>query len=212
MLLKHQNATLIANQDYERNLATLTERNRIAREIHDNLGHILSRCLLQVGALLAINKHTTLNESLIAVKETLSQGMDSVRKSVHDLHDESIDLHDQIYGMVKGFSFCRIKLNYDISENPDKSLKYSFISIVKEAMSNIIKHSNATEMSITLNEHPGFYQLIIEDNGAVHGYNPENGIGIRNIRDRVAAFNGNVNINIDNGFKIFISIPKGGIK
>lgn len=210
--LEEQNATLISNQDYEINLATLNERNRIAREIHDNLGHILSRCLLQIGALIVINKDSAMKESLIQVKDTLSQGMDSIRTSVHNLHDESIDLHDQIYGLTKEFSFCPIKLNYDISEDVDKRLKYSFISIVKEAMSNIIKHSNATEVCITLNEHPGFYQLIIQDNGNAADYNIENGIGIRNILDRVAAFNGNVNINTDNGFKIFISIPKESIK
>lgn len=212
ILLEDQNATLISNQDYEINLATLSERNRIAREIHDNVGHILSRCLLQIGALIVINKDSTIKESLNGVKDTLSQAMDSVRRSVHDLHDDSIDLHDQIYALTKEFSFCRIKLNFDISENPDKKVKYSFISIVKEAISNIIKHSNATDVSITLKEHPGFYQLIIGDNGVVEDYNIEKGIGIRNILDRVAALNGNVNINIDNGFKIFISIPKEIIK
>lgn len=212
ILLEDQNATLIANQDYEINLATLSERNRIAREIHDNVGHILSRCLLQIGALIVINKDPNIKESLDSIKDTLSQGMDSVRTSVHNLHDDSIDLHDQIYALTKEFSFCPIKLIYDINENPDKRIKYSFISIVKEAISNIIKHSNATDVSITLNEHPGFYQLIIGDNGVVEDYNIEKGIGIRNILDRVAAFNGNVNINIDNGFKIFISIPKEIIK
>ena len=153
-----------------------------------------------------------MKENLYAIKDTLSQAMDSVRKSVHNLHDESIDLHAQIYGLVKEFSFCAIKLNYDISENPDKKLKYAFISIVKEALSNIIKHSKGTEVSITLKEHPGFYQLIIQDNGIVENYNPDKGIGIRNMVDRVSAFNGNVNINIDNGFKIFISIPKENLR
>ncbi|MEQ8199545.1 MAG: histidine kinase [Clostridiaceae bacterium] len=211
MLLEEQNTTLIENQDHEINVATLSERNRIAREIHDNLGHILSRCLLQIGAMIAINKDPVMKENLCAIKDTLSQGMDSIRKSVHNLHDESIDLHDQIHGLVKEFSFCPIKLNYDISENPDKKLKYSFISIVKEALSNIIHHSNATEVSVNIKEHPGFYQLVIQDNGIVENYNPEKGIGIKNILDRVAAFNGNVNINTDNGFKIFISIPKENI-
>lgn len=212
MLLEEQNAALIENQDHEIYVATLSERNRIAREIHDNLGHILSRCLLQIGAVIAINKDPSTKEMLHSVKDTLSQGMDSVRKSVHDIHDESIDLHDQIYGLVRDFTFCPIKLNYDISENPDKKLKYSFVSIVKESLSNIIKHSNATEVSIILKEHPGLYQLIIHDNGVVKGYNPENGIGLKNILDRVAAFNGNVNINTESGFKIFISIPKENIK
>lgn len=212
IVLEQQNVSLVESKDYEINLATLSERNRIAREIHDNVGHILSRCLLQIGALIVINKDSIVKESLDSIKDTLSQGMDSVRTSVHNLHDDSIDLHDQIYGLTKEFSFCPIRLIYDISENPDKKIKYSFISIVKEAISNIIKHSNATDVCITLNEHPGFYQLIIMDNGIVENYNIENGIGIRNILDRVAAFNGNVNINIDNGFKIFISIPKEIIK
>jgi signal transduction histidine kinase len=211
-VLEEQNATLISSKDNEINLATLSERNRIAREIHDNLGHILSRCLLQIGALIVINKDSNMKESLDSIKDTISQGMDSVRTSVHNLHDDSIDLHDQIYGLTKEFSFCPIKLNYDVSENPCKKVKYSFISIVKEATSNIIRHSNATDVTITLNEHPGFYQLIIRDNGVVKDYNIENGIGIRNILDRVAALKGNVNINTDNGFKIFISIPKEIIK
>ncbi|MCJ7691342.1 MAG: histidine kinase [Clostridiaceae bacterium] len=211
-LLEEQNATLISNKDYAINLATLSERNRIAREIHDNLGHILSRCLLQIGALIVVNKDSNMKESLDGVKDTISQGMDSVRTSVHNLHDDSIDLHDQIYRITKEFSFCTIKLNYDISENPCKRVKYSFISIVKEATSNIIKHSNATDVIINLNEHPGFYQLIIRDNGVVKDYNIENGIGIRNILDRASALNGNVNINTDNGFEIFISIPKEIIK
>ena len=212
MLLEEQNAELLKNQDHEINVATLTERNRIAREIHDNLGHILSRCLLQIGAMIAINKDSGSKEMLNSIKDTLSQAMDSVRKSVHNLHDESIDLHSQIHVLVKDFTFCPINLNYDISESPDKKLKYSFISIVKEALSNTIKHSTATEVYISLIEHPGFYQLIIQDNGKVENYNPENGIGIKNIFDRVAAFNGNVNIDIHNGFKIFISIPKENYK
>ncbi|MGH4117323.1 sensor histidine kinase [Clostridium sp.] len=211
-LLEEQNASLISSKDYEINLATLSERNRIAREIHDNLGHILSRCLLQIGALIVINVDSNMKESLEAIKDTISQGMDSVRTSVHNLHDDSIDLHDQIYALTKEFTFCPIKLNYDINENPCKKVKYSFISIVKEATSNIIKHSNATNVTISFNEHPGFYQLIIRDNGVVKDYNTENGIGIRNMLDRVSVLNGNVNINTDSGFKIFISIPKEIIK
>lgn len=209
MLLEEQNAKLAANQDHEIHVATLSERNRIAREIHDNLGHILSRCLLQIGAVIAINKDPSIKENLTSIKNTMSEAMDSVRKSVHNLHEESIDLYDQIYRLVKEFSFCPIKLDYDISQNPNKSLKYTFISIIKESLSNIIKHSNATEVSIRLREHPSFYQLIIEDNGAIENYNSESGIGIKNMIDRVTAFNGNININTDRGFKIFISIPKG---
>lgn len=75
-------------------------------------------------------------------------------------------------------------------------------------MSNVISHSNATKVFVALLEHPALYQLVIRDNGSNCSYKSENGIGIKNITDRVAAANGNINISCDKGFKIFISIPK----
>lgn len=209
ILMEKKNSELMEKQDYEIKMATLNERNRIAMEIHDNVGHILSRCLLQLGALMAINKDETNKESLSSIKDTLSQAMDSIRSSVHNLHEESINLESQILTLVKNFDFCPILLDYDISENVEKGLKYCFISIVKEALSNIIKHSNATEVSITLREHPALYQLIIQDNGKVTEYDMDSGIGLNNISERVRKFNGNMHINIENGFKLFISVPKG---
>jgi signal transduction histidine kinase len=209
ILLEKKNSDLMEKQDYEINVATLNERNRIAMEIHDNVGHLLSRCLLQIGAILAINKEAQLKESLSSVKNTMSLAMDSIRNSVHNLHDEAIDLYSQINGLATSFTFCTINLDYDLSTNIDTKLKYCFIAIVKEALSNIIRHSSATEVNITLREHPALYQLIIQDNGNVTGYNIDNGIGLTNISDRVRIFSGNIHINIENGFKIFISIPKG---
>ncbi len=208
ILMEKKTSELMEKQDYEINMATLNERNRIAREIHDNVGHMLSRCLLQLGALMAINKDEALKDNLSSIKDTLSSAMDSVRSSVHNLHDESIDLFSQIDGLVRDFTFCSISLDYDITGSPDKKLKYCFIAITKEALSNIIKHSNATEVSLALREHPALYQLIIQDNGTNTGYNPENGIGLSNIEERVKVFNGNFHVNTENGFKIFVSIPK----
>jgi signal transduction histidine kinase len=208
ILLKKKNSDLLEKQDYEINVATLKERNRIAMEIHDNVGHLLSRDLLQIGAIMAINKDDQLKESLQSVKDTMSQAMDTIRASVHNLHDEAIDLYSQLNALVTDFSFCEINLDYDFSENVDIKLKYCFIAIVKEALSNIIKHSHATEVNITLLEHPALYQLIIQDNGLVGRYNLDNGIGLANITDRVRTFNGIIHINIENGFKIFISVPK----
>jgi len=209
LLLKKKNSDLLEKQDYEINVATLHERNRIAMEIHDNVGHLLSRDLLQIGAIMAINKDDQLRESLSAVKDTMSQAMDSIRNSVHNLHDEAIDLYSHINGLISEFTFCTIHLDYDIGDDLAIKLKYCFIAIVKEALSNIIKHSHATEVNVALLEHPALYQLIIQDNGFVNDYNPDSGIGLTNITDRVRTFNGIIHINIENGFKIFISIPKG---
>ena len=75
-----------------------------------------------------------------------------------------------------------------------------------------MKHSNATHAYITFREHPGFYQLIIKDNGIVKSWNKENGLGLNNMIERVNSFNGNINIKAENGFEIFISIPKGELE
>jgi Signal transduction histidine kinase len=208
MQLERQNKELVEKQDYEINLATLTERNRIARDIHDNVGHLLSRCILQIGALLAVNKDEATKENLSLVKSTLSEAMDSIRASVHDLHENSIDLQTEIQKLIDNFKFCSIKLHYDIEAKLEKNIKYCFIAVTKEALSNTIKHSDATEVSVIIREHPALYQLIIQDNGSKATYNIENGIGLKNITERVAAVGGNVNISTDKGFRIFISVYK----
>lgn len=207
--MEKKHSDLIEKQDYEVHLATLNERNRISRDIHDNVGHLLSRCLLQMGALLSVNKDAALQESMMGVKNTLSLAMDSIRSSVHNLHEESIDLQSQLEGLVKDFTFCSVILDCDIRGKLEKQIKYCFIVIVREGLSNVMKHSSATQVTIVLREQPAFYQMQISDNGKVSSYNKENGIGLTNIQERVQRFNGFMDITTDNGFKIFISIPKG---
>lgn len=218
--LEQRNKALIEKQDYEINLATLNERNRIARDIHDNVGHMLSRSILQIGALLAVSKDKNTKESLDLIKDTLTEAMNSIRSSVHNLHEESIDLYTELQKLVSNFEFCSIQFDYDVETNLDRNLKYCFISVTKEALSNVIKHSNATKVSVIVREHPALYQLVLQDNGTQGnsqgsnitrneaGSKTEKGIGLKNIVDRVAAIEGNVNISFNRGFRIFISIPK----
>jgi signal transduction histidine kinase len=219
-LLEEKNQTLLQNQDYEINLATLNERNRISKELHDSIGHMLSRALLQVGALLTITGDELTKEGLTTLKESLSDGMDQIRSSIHNMYDDSIDLYLQIEYLVKHFTFCPITYDYDIKDQPSLQLKHSFIAMTKECLSNIMRHSNATRVSILLREHPAMYQLIIHDNGtmdeltkntlikAFEKQEYDEGMGLRNIVDRVKSFGGNINITLDNGYRIFISIPK----
>ena len=54
--MEQKNKELLEKQDYEIQVATLNERNRIAREIHDSVGHLLSRSILQLGALKAVHR------------------------------------------------------------------------------------------------------------------------------------------------------------
>ncbi|HEX3077646.1 MAG TPA: histidine kinase [Lachnospiraceae bacterium] len=216
MILEKQNQTLLENQDFEITNAMLSERNRISKEIHDNIGHLLSRSLLQIGALLTITKEDITRETLTSLRDSISDGMDSVRNSIHNMHDESIDLYNSINTLVNEFTFCHINFEYDMQTQPDIKIKNCFISTVKEALNNIIKHSNATSVTVKLNEHPGLYQLIIMDNGKLTStakwYISQNktgdGMGLQSMADRVNGFHGNFNINTDSGFQIFITVPK----
>lgn len=207
LLLKEKNKALIENQDYQVYTATLKERNRIARDIHDNVGHMLSRAILMTGALKTVNQQENLSSSFHDLDTTLNIAMDNIRASVHDLHDESVNLKDAVNDIIEGFTFCPVNLNYDISIGVPSDIKYSFISIIKEALSNVVRHSNATFVEITVQEHPYMYQLVISDNGTkVHM--KDTGIGLANMKDRINTLKGTINFTTDSGFKIFVIVPK----
>ena len=209
MNLEDKYSELLQKQDYEINLATLSERNRIARDIHDSVGHLLSSAMLQIGALMVTSGNAAEKQKLGTVNDTLAQGMDSIRSSVHDLYDESIDLYTEVRGVVNSFTFCPVTLEFDVDENPDKKIKYAFITIIKEALANIARHSGATAAAITLRGQPAFYSLCISDNGhGVEKTGSADGLGLRNIADRVEDIGGILNINDKKGFKIYISVPK----
>lgn len=206
--IEHKNKELLEKQDYELNLAVLGERNRIARDIHDSVGHTLSNAILQTGALLALNHDEAQKDRLQTLRDTLKGGMDSIRASLHDLHDDAIDVGVEARALVGGFTFCPITLDYGIDSNPDRNAKYALIAILKEALANIIRHSNATQVRVVLREHPGFYQLIVSDNGTKQAASGE-GMGLKNIEQRVGALGGVVTITREGGFTVFVSIPKG---
>ncbi len=199
---------LMEKQDYEVNLATLEERNRIARDIHDNVGHMLSRCILQTGALLVVSPDDQIKTGLGSIKETLSEAMNSIRDSVHDLHDEALDVRVELQTLINNFKFCPVKFDYDVATSLENDVKYCVIAVVKEAFSNIIRHSDATKVAVTVREHPGLYQLVIQDNGTTTRDIDARGMGLKNIMDRVTTLNGNVHFSTDKGFRIFISVPK----
>lgn len=222
LLLSEKNKALLEKQDYEIYAATLRERNRIAREIHDNVGHVLSRSILMTAACKTINKNDSLDPLLGNLEESLNGAMNSIRSSVHDLHDDAINLEDAIKGLVKDFTFCPVNLTYDMSRQIPREVKYSLISITKEGLSNVMRHSNADSVDILLREHPALYQLCIEDNGTPENEIPDiqtvsdsnkakntsGGMGLSNIRDRAKALGGTVQITQENGFRIFVTIPK----
>ena len=207
ILLEQTNQLIRKNSENEIDMAMLNERNRIAREIHDNVGHLLTRTILQMGALRAEYKEEPLASKLNQIGQTLDESMNQVRSSVHNLHNEGFDLKEKVLELQVEFEQYSIDLEYDLSEMISKEVKYCFLAILKEAMINIKKHSNATKMNWMLREHAGFYQLMINDNGVVKGIK-ESGIGLHNMENRVLEQGGTIHFSIENGFRIFITIPK----
>lgn len=107
-------------------------------------------------------------------------------------------------------------MGYDVP----REIKYGFIAIVKEALHNIVRHSDASKVKIVMREHPALYQLIVEDNGTVkepiqsggvkavsREYQSGQGMGLRNERPRPDAWRHDANCK-KRGFRIFITIPK----
>jgi signal transduction histidine kinase len=172
-----------------------------------------------MGALMTIHKEEPLHGQLGAVKTNLDEAMNNIRESVHDLHDESIDLRQAISDLmdeIKESFEC--SLDYDIGDNIDRKYKYAIIGIIREAVSNILKHSKNDSVDIIVREHPGMYQLVIHDyvkNGTrqeqiqvTKNIGRADGIGIQNMQDRVRSLRGNISIDEANGYKIFVTFPK----
>lgn len=224
MALELKNRDLQEKQDYEVTLATLNERSRIAREIHDNVGHLLTRSVLQVEALQVVHAEDgQIKGELEQVGSTLHEALDTVRRSVHDLHDESLDLRTQLTSIAQSDQTLAVDLDFRADDVPS-AIGYCFIAIVRESLANAAKHSDADRVHIAVVEYPAFWRLTVQDNGSSpkrrstadepfdEGFEgavrPQPGIGLQTMEDRTRALGGVFRTDYDKGFRIFVTIPK----
>ena len=232
--LEQKNRSLQEKQDYEVRLATLAERGRIAREIHDNVGHLLTRSVLQIEAAQVVHEDdAALKAEFEQIGATVHEAFDTVRASVHDLHEESFDLYTQLYALAQD-SILEVSLEYQVEAVPD-TVGYGFAAIVKEAVANTAKHSDASRVQVSLTEYPGFWQLVVHDNGSKDPFfkptddeprrlhrveagqkglfadDPEEakGIGLATMEERTRSMKGVFKVGYDRGFRVFVSVPKG---
>lgn len=212
--LSEKNRILASNMDNEVRIATLSERNRIAREIHDNVGHMLSRSILQLGAVMTVNKNEKVYEQLIPLKESLDTAMNNVRESVHDLHKDSFDIKQAAQGILDELTDFNVKFTCDMSAGASKEIKYSFVTILKEAVTNIEKYCKGDKVTVVISELEEYYQMLIEDNGIVekNRFHIKAGIGLSNMEERVKSLGGIITFSTESGFRIFISVPKKVVK
>ena len=206
--LRSRNKELLDTQDKIANLAVLQERSRIAKDIHDNIGHILVRAILLTGALKATSKSPEIKEPVATLEIILKEAMNTIRSAVHGWKHESIDLYESVK-KLRSSTNLEIVLQYDISDQIPTDVKLGFLMVIKEALTNSAKHSSASVIRITLQEHPALYQLLIKDNGNSKSNGKIGlGMGLSNIEERILGLGGTCRFEDKNGFKIFISIPK----
>lgn len=207
-ILLNKNQQLLEQNTDTARIAKLQERNRIARDIHDTIGHSLSRALLQTGALSAINQDGNLQPAIEELKTTLTNSMNSIRNSIHDLKDDAVDLQSALADLLDTSGFTT-EFTYDIDTEVPNVVKNCFLIVLKESITNTRKHSDATKITVTTVEHPALYQFLVLDNGTKAPPMSSDGIGLQNIQERVAELGGYCRVNYQNGFRTFITIPKG---
>ncbi|MFT8356693.1 MAG: histidine kinase [Bifidobacterium aquikefiri] len=208
--------------------ATLAERTRIAREIHDGVGHMLTRGIMQahtsqVISMLAADTQNA--RSFGDVEATFTEAMNAVRSTVHDLDDEGNDVALQIESAsrtLQGLAQSpRVTLENEVRQAPAPITRCLAMTI-RESLNNAVRHSSATQVGIVLRDMPALWQLVIQDNGAhnpsdaaylaVHAHTrwgDMRGMGIADIEARAQEFGGSALCGPNaQGWRVFVSLPK----
>lgn len=215
--LRRYNEQLNIDKEKDIHIAILSERNRIARVLHDSIGHSLSSSLLQVEALKIgigaspVHDFTHI-KGLESLQQTLNSGMNDIRNNIHHLYNESFDLEDKINQLIEEVSALSISLIYKIDDDLSFQLKFDILSVIKESITNCIKHSNSTALSIKLIGHQNFYSIVIKDNGSNITMNDSyltEGMGLSSISEIASKYKGFVNFNYNQGFHIHLTLMKG---
>ncbi len=208
-LIKKQNEALnnlIIGQD--------TERERLSRDLHDEMGPRLSSVLLSIGSI--HSPDARISEMVEETKIELKSAIQDIRKISHDLMSLTLvkfGLIAAIEELIDRLNPGAIKVefisNSDGQEYDDK-IKSHLFKITQELIYNSNKYSGATLISINLKINPEkrFLQYIYTDNGKGNpNYNPADaGIGLKNIKTRVGLMDGQFEVEMIKGFKAEITL------
>jgi len=213
--LKAANDKLRAYADQVEENATLTERNRLAREIHDSLGHYLTVVIVQIEAAIAMreSEHDRSIDSLRKAQALAQKGLAEVRRSVTALRSP-VGSRSLIDSMNALFEECRasgVSADFQLRGTPRKLPPLAELALYRaaqEGLTNVRKHSRATSATITLEYSAATVRLIVHDNG-IGRDNSEPGFGLIGLRERVQLVGGEVKIatGANQGFTLEIVLP-----
>lgn len=198
-------------------LAATQERNRLAREIHDNLGHYLTIVNVQLEA-----AKVTLDsdpkralDSLNKAQELTQKGLASVRESVSALRVspvENCSLDDAISALVEETRVTGITTKFNILGEPravDEKTALALYRVAQEGLTNVRKHAHASNVDVELDfSHADKIRLAVRDDGA-GAADTSSGFGLVGIRERIHLLGGECKITTDvgKGFCLEVSVP-----
>jgi signal transduction histidine kinase len=198
-------------------LATAKERNRLAREIHDSLGHYLTVVNVQIGAARTVldQDRTRSLEHLSNAQSLTQEGLAEVRRSVAALRAspaESRPLPEALSVLVDQWNAAGLNARLAVSGTPRPLTPQTNLTLYRagqEALTNVAKHANATSVDVRLNYDGDRVRLTIKDNG-VGGSSSEGGFGLLGVRERVQLLNGYVRVRAEagKGFTLEVEVPE----
>ncbi|MEO0759900.1 MAG: sensor histidine kinase [Cyanobacteria bacterium J06648_16] len=196
--------------------AALQERNRIAREIHDALGHTLTAQSVQLDSglhLLDTNQIGQADVFFKRAKSLCAQALQEVRQSVSVLRRDCLagqSLEEAIAALVgefKATSTITIDWSIDVPRSLPSELNSTLYRIIQAALTNIIRHSSATEATLQITTHSQTLYLVIKDNG--RGFKPtqnSTGFGLQGMQERTLALSGRFHIFSEPGAGCLITV------
>lgn len=212
------NETVILRKSWAQEIIKVqeSERERIARDLHDDVGATLSTLKLHLSNIPNKVRNKQETADYHRTMALISKITDDVRVIAHDLlpHDFINDgLFFSLQNRIDELNYngkTRFQLVIEGDENSiDGTTAMIIYRIINELITNIIKHSDASEASAQLALLDTYIQIIIEDNGiGMNSVTNKSGIGLRNIAKRVEFLNGDIHIDSSNkGSTFIITIP-----
>lgn len=191
------------------------ERKRLAREIHDTLGHALTGIAAGVDACIAmidINPQAT-KKQLMVISKVVRQGIVDVRNSLNKLRPGALEQHGfkgAIENMIEEFtsvSDLTISLDYRLDKVDFENTKEDILfRVIQESVTNAVRHGDATHIDISLYIEDNNLYLKIQDNGQgceeIHY-----GFGLKQMKERLGMINGKVAYDGHHGFLTIVTIP-----
>ncbi|QDI92244.1 sensor histidine kinase [Salicibibacter halophilus] len=187
-------------------LAEVSERNRIARDLHDHVGHDLT------GASLAMDAYEQLEgkeaeEMFYQVRLRIARGASMLRDTVHDMTPVTKMGADVLEHIAKEFQHTAVDFHKSGDMRNVPVQYWSLLeSCLKEALTNVARHSDATNVDIQFDATDTIVRLSIQDNGTGTA-DPKEGSGLRNLKLRARAAGGSLSVNAESGHLIVCVLP-----